>query len=442
MGNPTAEPRKPAKTWSGQIAQRYRLRLGASWVDWFDSEQWRQCGCNEFNQPVPPETLTASQPDFIWPGFMPPDTLPVLGNKYGDWLCLRVGADDRPAEVLHWYHGGGDWIPWGADLAEAIAFDSVRMVLPGRRIAHAVRPVDEGRPVPSSECPHVRWAEAHLEDGYHKFLAQPPGDFHDADPAQFDSIASNPAVAASLILAALDSEFRRRIQPDTSRRLGIAWEPTIVMWMFDTERATEDAVRAVRRRGDGGDADMLKQDWPRASRLAASVLAQRQDLGWAWDIRGWSAERDGDLALAVECYRGGLRASAFADQSIRFRTHWFPESYGKFAAFRLYELQRSGRVRVEPDEYLQILWGADATSLRASVTAYWTRVAEERSAAGEHADAYDALYAAGWDLGLQDLSGYRELLSRLASAAEAAGQHARAEVARTHLRCLTGAGES
>lgn len=443
MGKPPAESQQSAERWSDRIAQRYRLRLSSSWNDWFDSEQWQCAGCNEFNHPVSPETLLASQPDFIWPGFMPPDTLPVLGNKYGDWLCLRVGADDGAAEVLHWYHGGGDWIPWGANLAEAIAFDVVRRVLPGRRIAHAVRPVDDAGADSSGDCPHVRWAQSHVADGFRAFLARPRHELEkNAGADHFSSIAANPAVAASLILAALDSEFRRRVQPDTSRRLGIAWEPTIVMWMFDTDRVSEEAIRAVRRRDDSGDADVLKQDWPQATRLADSVLARRHDLGWAWDIRGWSAERDGELSLAVQCYRGGLRASAFADQSVRFRTHWFPESYGKFTAFRLYELQRSGKVHVEPDEYLQILWDSDAKSLRRNVTEYWTRVAEARSAAGEHARAYEALYAAGWDLGLQNLTGYRDLLSRLADTAEAAGQHGRAEVARTHLRCLTGAGES
>ncbi len=75
-------------------------------------------------------------------GFMLPDTLPILGNGYGDWLCMRVNADNTAGEVVHWYHGGGDWMPWGRNPAEAIAFDRLRQRLPGRRVAHATRPAE------------------------------------------------------------------------------------------------------------------------------------------------------------------------------------------------------------------------------------------------------------------------------------------------------------
>ena len=69
---------------------------------------------------------------------MPCDFLPVLGNDRGDWLCVRFGNDNSANEIIHWYHGGGDWIPWGQTLAEAIVFDSVRAKLPGNRRDHAI----------------------------------------------------------------------------------------------------------------------------------------------------------------------------------------------------------------------------------------------------------------------------------------------------------------
>ncbi len=61
---------------------------------------------------------------------MLPDTLPLIGNEYGDWLCVRVDEDNRFGELVHWYHGGGDWIPVGKSIAEAVLHDIVDQFRP------------------------------------------------------------------------------------------------------------------------------------------------------------------------------------------------------------------------------------------------------------------------------------------------------------------------
>src|SRR5690606_36855447 len=105
------EPRM-STAWSNKLAAHYGLQLPADLRAWLDDEIWRHAGGAEFSQPQSPDQLI--EPDgSIWGGFMLPDTLPIVGNDYGDWLCLRIAPDGQVSEVLHWSHGGGDWIPYG-----------------------------------------------------------------------------------------------------------------------------------------------------------------------------------------------------------------------------------------------------------------------------------------------------------------------------------------
>jgi hypothetical protein len=161
------------------------------------------------------------------------------------------------------------------------------------------------------------------------------------------------------------------------------------------------------------------------------VVRKRQDLGWAWDLLGWVAEQKGNVASAVENYSQSLLASSFSDQSIRFRTHWFPERYGKFAAFRLVGLQ--SRLSNWPNTAVFRCYLQDQEGLRERVYAHWLALANECSDRNEPNLEYEMLYRAGWDLGINDLSKYNELLHRMVQAANRGGEFARARVAATHL---------
>lgn len=410
------------------MEQRYSLRIDQPLADWFDSEAWQQIGNSEFNQAIPPQILLDDTPDVIWPGLMLPDTLPVLGNRDGDWLCLRIGSDDSVREVIHWYHGGGDWIPWGKTLAEAIAFDAIRGALPGRHQGHAV-PAEPRR---RGDCSGslVRWAARWLPTEVSEVIRD-----HSGQPVAavlLEHAVAEIAVRCEMVLAALDSGLRRALTPEIAAELGIQWEPRAVSWLFDTARVDEDLREALREKV--GEQVAWNQDWSAAAGQAEAVCQQRSDLGWAFDIAGWAAERRGDVAGAVGFYRRGAKSLAFADQSIRFRTHWFPQRMGKFSVWRLHELGAVGDSPAESLEgYLTAIGRADASTLRSQSLGYWQSAAERAAASGRWADAYDAYYRSGWDLGLGDMCDYRQQLAGLVEAAERAGQKARATVARTHL---------
>lgn len=426
---PTAATSKPdSPSWTHRLEQRYALRIDQPLADWFDGEAWQLIGNSEFNQAIAPQILLAETPDVIWPGLMLPDTLPVLGNRDGDWLCLRIGPDDSVREVIHWYHGGGDWIPWGKTIAEAVCFDVLRGALPGRHQGHAV-PAEPRRRGDSSDA-LARWAARWLPDAVSELMSGSAG--HPVAAALLEHGVAEVAVRCEAVLTALDSGLRQALSPEVAAELGIEWEPRAVSWLFDTSRVDPELRAALREKV--GEQVAWSQDWATAAAHAEAVCNQRDDLGWAFDVAGWAAERAGDAEGAIRWYRRGAKSLAFADQSIRFRTHWFPQRMGKFSVWRLTELGATGDSPTESlDGYLTAIGQADARTLRSQSLDYWCAVAERAAASGRWSDAYDAHYRSGWDLGLDDMHEYRQRLARLVETAERAGQRARAAVARTHL---------
>ena len=76
-----------------QIAQRNRLSLNDSWQAWFNNDCDDIALPGSFRAPLSIDRLLAEAPLEIWPGFMLPDTLPLISNRYGDWICVRVESD-------------------------------------------------------------------------------------------------------------------------------------------------------------------------------------------------------------------------------------------------------------------------------------------------------------------------------------------------------------
>jgi hypothetical protein len=243
-------------------------------------------------------------------------------------------------------------------------------------------------------------------------------------------------VRCELVLDALDNGLRRAMTPALASQLGVAWEPDIVRWLFDTDQLAGEQRRHVQQQlPDCGD---LQQDWSAAAEHAGAVCQRRDDLAWSWDIAGWAWERGGQLRSAVECYRRGALASSFADQSIRFRTHWFPPAAGKFSTWRLLQLssadveQGLATSDAPLGAYLACLERAAPRNLRRMASTFWREQATV-AVESQHAEqAYRALYRAGWDLGTDNMAEYRDLLARLSETAAAAGQTARAAVAAAH----------
>ena len=386
------------RTWSEQIEKRYALRLDAELRSWFDQETWRHPLAGAFCCPLSPQQLLDPPPGTIWAGFMLPDTLPLIGNQQGDWLCLRVAADGRVAEIICWSHGGGDWIPYGRRLPEALRYDAACRTAGGAPVSGSCRgPSIDG--LLSAGCAEV-------------------------------------AIRRDRALTHLNSALKVHSDPDLARHMNVRWDPELVRWIFDTDLIPFGARENLAQLFDLPADQLLRQDWAAAEREALRVIQVRQDLGWPLDLAGWAAERRGEWGPAVALYCRGVKTSLFSDETVRFRTHWFPEGYGKFAAARLGALRAHLNSDLLHDPYLELFWQNDAPSLRDRLCRYWLGHARQHEACAQYMRAYQCFYRAGWDCGLSDLDGYAEILDGLGTVAEAAGASALARVAGTHRRFL------
>ncbi len=405
-------------TWSQRIERHYHLQLTEDVRAWLDQRVWAEPGGAEFCRPQTPERILDPEPGTIWAGFMLPDTLPVVGNDYGDWLCLRVAGDGSIGEVIHWSHCGGDWIPFGQNLAEALLYDAWQRVVHPERIQmveSALPPADVFRLArwargwcPGAAAPILPFWELDTPldaDMRHAVL----NSFHDSQVAEF-------ALRRDRVLQHLESPLKVASEPELARSVGVDWEPDFVKWVFDTQ-AVPAAHRARLQQQLHSDGQLFQQDWPSAEQEALAVIQRRRDLGWAFDVAGWAAQRRGDSAAAVELYRAGIQTSWFSDDTVRFRTHWFEEGYGKFAAAQLAGLSDQLTDQQRQDPYLRIFLDNDPTTLRARVHQYWLEQAQQAEQRGEFRRAYQCFYRAGWDLGLQPITGYEAIFDGLARTA-------------------------
>ncbi|MDP6442791.1 MAG: SMI1/KNR4 family protein [Pirellulaceae bacterium] len=422
-----------AKPWSDQIAAMYDLRMPADLAAWLDDEVWREAAGAEFCMARTPSQLLVPEPGVVWGGFMLPDTLPIISNQYGDWLCLRAASDGQIREIIYWCHRGGDWIPYGRSLSEALLYDAAFRLNYDRRAEWGgVQEDDRNGLFRAAE-----WALTAIDP------RRQPARFWQSDHATDGPLAAlraagvaDTAVSRDLILHALESELKVRGTAHVASEMGLQWEPDFVSWVFDgaliPELTREELSRQLQTPVD----QLTVQDWDRAEVLALEVIASRDDMGWAFDVAGWAAERRGDFAAALDLYWRGLHCSAFSDDTVRFRTHWFPAEFGKFAAARMHVLRDHLPTDWAEDAYLQLFWAGDAESLHERVKQYWCGVADDQMDVGMHAAAYQSYYRAGWDIGLRVVTDYSEILEQMAAAAAAAHYSALERIARLHARFL------
>lgn len=438
MTDSAVPPSGPSQTAAAQFAERYRLTLDRSLSAWFGRAD-DEVGTGEFSRPVPLETLLDDAPEPIWPGFMPPDLLPILGNDYGDWLCLRFGPGNVVDEVVHWYHGGGDWIPWGRTLPEALWFQRLRDCWNGPPFRHA----DTAEPLrqTADDDPLLRWARPFLPASL-GFPGDRTGDAEAPRTMVTEAITADVAAVplhAESILRALDHPLRR-LNPQQADRYRIAWNATTKRWMLDIEAIPPEEHRRLAERLGYDRRQPPRQDWRLAESHARAVAARRADLAWPWHTLGWAAERRGDFIAATEAYRQAMLASVFSEQGVRFRTQGHEPASDKFAASRLLALQQ--QTHLEPPQpsptlasYLEVYFGAEAANRSLAIQDYWRARGDEAAERGDWPAAYRASLQEGWDLGLVSLSDYGNLLKRIAEFAQRAGYAGRAALAQTHVAC-------
>lgn len=425
--NPTGIRNEP---WSVRLARRYELSLSEALADWFDAEVWRGFGGGEFRQPVSPAVLLNSAPEVIWPALMPPDFLPLLGNTAGDWLCARIGAEGCGDQIVHWYHGGGDWIPWGRTLAEAIVFDAVHARLPGPSRRHSV-PAESPRldAAGSLSDPLLAWAAKRVPAPVAELIpSQVAG--KDLGDRMIEAGVAEVAVRCELVQAALAEPLSGRLDADTAARLGFDWHQA-VRWCFDLGLIPPEARDRLRE--EFGLALGRSQDWAEAAEHCRRVQQLAPELAWPWELLGYAEQRRGALASAVALYRQAAAKSGFTDQSIRLRTHWTSDSAAKFSVAMLRQLAPAS---MSESPYLRALGLREVQARRRAVSEQWSQQAGAALADGNAAEAYRCFMAAGWDLGAGSIASYAELLDGLVDSAQQAGWAARAALAKTHRACL------
>jgi len=443
---------------SQQIAARYHLRLSDAWRQWFDGDVACVRLPGGFRAPLTAEQLVQQAPREIWPGFMLPYTLPLVGNQYGDWICVCIEADGSLGELLHWYHGGGDWIPLGSDMAEVVVHDVVDHFRPVggqmlRGAPESIEPEQRAQVLDAFQSPALRqWLSKRLSatakdqststDEVARALTNielilERGAYVDALQIMQQQAWAIDAVACDRIQYVLQHGTFPIANPAIARDLGMNWSPDYVRWLFDVDQIPQSARARIADLSGAGSELWDRQDWTLAGELACEVLERRNDLGWAVNVAGWSRQRSGDSAGAAEIYFQGRCASAFSDQGVRMRTHWTDARLGKFTMAQLSELHEYLTLEQQRDPYLQAICKNSETPTVRQVQSFWLDESRRLSDEQHFVGANCGLVRAGWDVGVEHLDDYRTILESLVAVAHAAGWEARQAVAQTHLNCLT-----
>lgn len=399
-------------------------------ADWFDNGPWAKTGGGEYRVPVSPEVLLQPAPEEIWPVLMCCDVLPLISNAAGDWLCLRIDDNNVMSEVVQWYHGAGDWLPWGKDVAEAILFDAAIGQNPKSTRRHAV-PAEDPRPdagnVRGTNDPLLRWALSHFAaETAELFEGRVAG--RDVIEGMLEARIAEVAVRCEMVVSLLNHWPREDLQPLVQADASLD-RSVLTRWSFDLDLIPE-TIRCRLQQATGLSA---VQDWQSAARHCQEVCRLAPELAWAWEISGYAAEKLGDVSSAIDAYRRGASCSVFTDQSTRLDTHWTAREAAKFSVARLKHHRPD---EVQASRYFQILCHPDSRQRRVETTKYWAERAQQFSQANQDREAHRCYVAAAWDLGTEPLATYAQLLSCIAESADESEQFGRAELARTHRRCL------
>lgn len=411
-----------SETWSQQIASAWAIEFDEPLRAWFDEAWWARHGTGEFASALSPQRLLDLDGEVIWPGFLPPDLLPLIGNDYGDWLCLRIGLDNHVREVVYWNHGGGDWIPYGPNLPEALLYAASQRAAEQDEFASTVWPA---------------WAAEQLAKSGKSIMPFWDGESKcDALSALVEAGVAQAPVGRDLCLKRLRRPSQEAADRQKAEALGVPWEPSNIRWFFDAALTPDSLRQKLWSENGQREAADFAQDWDGAELEALRIERVRENLGWPMDLAGWAAERRGDIRQAIPRYLASLRASVFSDESIRFRTLWFPEGFGKFAAARLWEHREHLSEADRANEYLQLLWENDRATLRYRVSQYWLERAEVACEEKQWERAWDAYMRAGWDVGMPRREDYLIVLEGLRTSARQFGGAALAKLAGLHLGLL------
>ncbi|TWU06432.1 SMI1/KNR4 family protein [Stieleria varia] len=439
--------------WSQRFEDRYRCSLPEDLADWFDSPWWqtqdendestkRENRAIEYAWPVSMPELLSDAPGAIWPALMPCDFVPLLGNGIGDWLCLRFNAHNQVSEIVQWFHGGGDWIPWGKSLSEAILFDAVVNDLPGVQRRHAIEAESYQRGQSATD-PVVQWALSHQPPAIAQVFANGMRESESIVDTLLQHGVCEVAVRCQQVVSLLHDPLSETLTSGVTKSLDIS-EADRTRWVFDTHQIPEPIL--IQLEQATGQRVLPSQNWQQVQEHCERVTQIAPHLAWAWDLLGYCHQRVHQSEAARAAYRQGIECSIFTDQSVRLRTHGHTSDGVKFSASQLSALLQDGSLVREPkaseeeslaeSQYLNLLCAVPADRRRLATTEFWKQRSVEAENQGDLTAASDHAYRAGWDLGAEPITAYPELLQRVARISEAAGQHAISIASQTHRDCF------
>lgn len=360
---------------------RLHLRLSSHDRAWFEGG-WHDFDGQEslYNEALEPaKTLEEGA---RWGGMMLPDTLPLLANGLGDYLCARFTSEGTLSEIIEWHHEGGNWKHYGYSITEAILFDRLEYV--------ASNDIDSASSMYSS--------------------------------AEISPVAMMEMACKQALRSPLQRACSIKGGGKLAELANVSWD-LFRTWLTDSLQMPEDKCARLAAALSMNPEEMIRQDWDTAQAEAQAVLKVRPDLAWPYAVVGRALERHGQLVPAIDVYKAGAMALG---SSSSFTSTWMLTPHRETGKFVVDRLALFSEFDFEQDvrEYV-------AAVLERKTRAFWLHRAKNATDRGDHAAAYQHLYAAGWDfLILNDIA---EVLKALKTAAEGAGSPALAALAALRL---------
>lgn len=314
---------------------------------------------------------------------MLPDTLPILGNGMGDCVNVRFNGDGSISEFVEWHHEGGHWSHWGYSIQQVLSLNYLKF---------------------------ERLEEFAADLSSH---------------ADLSPIVIREAACRRALRSRLHEVCALKGGGKLAKQLGVEWS-LFKTWLFDPALIPSDKVKLLATSLGIREGELISQNWDLALEQAESILKLRNDLAWPYVVIGWACEREQQIPKAKDAYRAGLMKLG---SSASFTANWTRTNSArasKFAAERLIALGDSG-LDSDAHNYIDALTSGGTRE-------YWLNQAERASERGDHGQAYQHYYAAGWDFFHSNNIGI--ILTSLMAEAEKAGLNTLAALASLHLGSL------
>ncbi len=297
-----------------------------------------------FAEPLRPAEILEVDLDAI-----PIDFLPIAGDGSGSYLCARLGPHGDVREYVFWEHD--DWsdaLPFGRTLVEVLLLAAASCGDDDRAIA----------------APAIHWALARadhtlvaaIERGAAR--AQPLDEILLAHGVGLESLGTPGHEVRGSRVEIHDPRFLRYYQLE---------EPLVADAWYDLS-ALPSPVLAALARDYGG---VSEPAWEVMDAASARVIAQRDDIGWAWILRA-------DLAGYQQEHEIARIAISHASRCLQ-RTFTIHDP----------ELLRGVRAFANAtDRLVAAFLARDAHG----IATHWANAAAQAEAAGDGVAAWDAWY--------------------------------------------------